>query len=287
MSYFVNNESATVNSNRILYTASSFARSSLLHLQEIGELVAKKAHSNSRSDLNSFLFFIVLSGNGKISYGGNEYALSEGSCVFINCKKPYCHTTEAGNLWSLRWCHFYGPTLSSIYGKYIERGGSVTFKSNNKELINSIWSDLMTTAKSSDYMRDMKINEHISSLLTYIMSESWHPENRREAGKRQSVLQVKEYMDEHYKDKITLEFLSSQFFISKYYLTHCFKDQFGISISNYLSNVRITKAKQLLRFTENTVENIAISVGIADPAYFSKLFKSIEGVPPTVYREQW
>ncbi len=287
MNYFVNNESSTVTSDRVLYTASSFARTSLMHLQEIGELTAKKPHTNSRSNLNSFLFIIVTSGKGKLIYEDKEYFLSAGSCVFIDCRKSYHHKTDIDDLWSLRWCHFYGPNISSIYRKYVERGGRTVFTPDNSVMINEIWRKLMSTAKSSDYIRDMKINEMLCALLTCIMSESWHPENKKETNKRQSFLQVKEYIDEHYMEKISLDYLSAKFFISKYYLTHSFKEQFGISISNYLSNVRITKAKQLLRFSGKTVEDISSSVGLSDPAYFSRLFKSIEGVSPRVYREQW
>ena len=66
--FFTNNASSIVTSNRILYTPSSFARSSLLHLQEIGELEARRAHTSSRSGLQSFLFFTVVSGSGTLSY---------------------------------------------------------------------------------------------------------------------------------------------------------------------------------------------------------------------------
>ena len=69
--------------------------------------------------------------------------------------------------------------------------------------------NLMTTAKSSDYMRDMMINEQLSKLLTMIMSYSWHPENRTSAPKRASVSDVKEYLDSHYAEHVSLDDLST------------------------------------------------------------------------------
>ena len=62
----------TVDSNRILYTASPFARSSLLHLQEVGELTALQPHTSSRSNLPSYLFFTVVSGEGVLTYQGKH-----------------------------------------------------------------------------------------------------------------------------------------------------------------------------------------------------------------------
>ncbi len=287
--YFTNNETAVVVSDRLLYTASSFARSALLHLQEIGSLEAKSAHTSERSGLLSFLFFIVTSGSGKLMYGGREYELKAGSCVFINCKKPYAHTTNPDDLWHLSWCHFHGNSLPSIYDKYCERGGRPAFDPDNASVsgFTQVLDSLMITARSSDYMRDMIINEQLSRLIRLIMSHSWHPEVKKSAPKRASVAEVKEYLDQHYAEKLTLDDLGNRFFIDKFYLTKTFRNQFGLPISTYILNIRITKAKQLLRFSEKTVEQIGMEVGIDNPAYFSRVFKNIEGVSPKTYREQW
>lgn len=285
--YFSNNNSAIVDSDRVLYTASPFARAALLHLQEIGCLRALSPHTSSRSNLQSYLLFIVTSGSGNLSYNGEEHRLDTNSCVFIDCRKPYSHNPDPDNLWSLQWCHFYGPTLSSIYDKYCERGGSPVFKPDDTAPLLEILATLVTIAKSSDYMRDMKINSLLSGLMVFIMSESWHPEDRTSAPKRASVTEVKTYLDEHYADKITLEELSTLFYMDKYYLTKTFRSQFGLNISTYLQNIRITHAKQMLRFSTKTVEEIGYEVGIGTPTYFSRVFKRVEGVSPKVYREQW
>jgi len=231
---FTNNETAVVSSERVLYTASSFARSSLLHLQETGELTAQCPHTSSRSNLQSYLFFVVESGSGELNYDGQEYKLSANSCVFIDCHKPYFHTTDEYNLWTVHWCHFYGSTLSSIYQKYCERGGRSVFTPDDVTPFFSVLSELISVAKSSDYMRDMLINEQLSALIRLIMEQSWHPEDKALPSKRASVLEVKKYLDENYAEKIVLDNLCSRFYISKYYLTHSFKDQFGLSITNYI-----------------------------------------------------
>ncbi len=64
-----------VDSNRILYTASPFARSSLLHLQEVRSLTALQPHTSSRSDLPSYLFFTVVEGSGTLNYQGKTYMM--------------------------------------------------------------------------------------------------------------------------------------------------------------------------------------------------------------------
>ncbi len=283
---FSNNAEAIVSSNRVLYTASSFARNSLLHLQEIGSLTALKPHISSRLNLNSYLFFIVVDGSGTLTYEMKEYILNRGSCVFIDCKKSYSHSTE-DKLWTLKWVHFYSPTMSSIYSKYCERGGRPVFTPDDSAPFISSLEKIMVIARSSDYLRDMKINTELSRLMSLIMAESWHPENRTLPSKKASVVEIKTYLDENYKAKITLDDLCDHFYISKHYLTHSFKDQFGISITSYLQSVRITHAKQLLRFSSKSVEEIGYEVGIGAPHYFSRVFKEVEGIAPVEYRKQW
>lgn len=284
---FTNSTNSIVTSNRILYTPSSFARSSLLTLQEIGTLEALKPHTSSRDNLQSYLFFYVDSGSGKLVYGGVEYELKEGDCVFIDCQLPYSHSTGT-DLWTLSWIHFYGHTMQMIYEKYLERGGGPVFRPDDLNHFQSLHKTLYSIASSDDYIRDMKINGELNNLLTLLMNESWHPEERQIPDlKRENINLIKQYLDEHYDEKITLDDLTERFFISKYYLTRVFRKQFGTSISHYLLYIRITKAKQMLRFTDETVENIGYKCGLGAPHYFSRTFKQVEGISPSEYREKW
>ena len=76
--------SPVVFSDRILYTPTSFAKTALLYLQEIGSLQAKKPHTSSRTHLSSYSFFCVNSGSGELEYQRKKYKLGRGDCVFIN-----------------------------------------------------------------------------------------------------------------------------------------------------------------------------------------------------------
>lgn len=285
---FTNESTAVVSSDRILYTPSSFAKASLFHLQEIGTLKALKPHISSHENLSSYLFFTVLEGKGTVEYANKKYHIGPGDCVFIDCHKPFLHETSATYLWSLKWCHFFGPAMSLIYEKYLERGGQAVFKPKEVQPFIDLLNTIYTTASSNDYIRDMRLNEELSTLLTLLMAESWHKkEETRKAQSKQSVMPVKEYLDQHYCEKITLDDLASRFFISKNYLTRVFKEQFGMSVKDYLQVVRITHAKQLLRTTDKTAEEIGFECGFGALYYFSRVFKDIEGISPTGYREQW
>lgn len=279
---------STVQSNRVIYTPSGFARASLLHLQEVGELMALKAHTSRREGLSSYLFFLVKSGSGTLQYDGVTHLLQAGDCVFIDCIHPYAHTPAADDLWQLQWIHFDGAAMHEIYAKYIERGGRPTFTPAEISVFSILLTDVLALASADDYIRDMRLNEKIASLLTLIMSESWHPESSARSGlKRQSLQSVKTYLDDHYQERITLDRLSELFYINKFYLTRVFREQFGTTILSYLDHVRVSHAKRLLRFSAMTAEEIGAAVGIEEPGYFNRVFKKVEGVTPGEYRKMW
>lgn len=280
-------EGDVVNSNRILYTPSAFARTSLLSLQETGSLKAQKPHKSARENLASFLFFIVKNGNGTLTYGNRVYELSEGDCAFIDCTHAYIHeTTDV--LWSLSWVHFYGPTMHRIYEKFTERCGQPVFHPAEPDAFLQLLAELYNIADSEDFVRDMLINEKLSALLTWIMKECWNTGRaHREANKKQYLQDIKEFLETHYAEKISLDMLSDRFYINKFYLTRIFKEQFGVSVNTYLLQIRITHAKQMLRFTDETLEAIGLACGMGDGAYFSRMFKKIEGIAPGEYRKRW
>ena len=286
MQELFSNNASSVQSDRILYTPSAFARGSLLHLQEVGTLKALHPHTSTRSGLVSYLCFLVLEGEGSLTYDGRQYSLELGDCVFTDCRKTYSHSTS-DCLWSLSWCHFYAPFMPAIYEKYKERGGLPVFHPEKPDAFQKIFVQLYELAASSDYIRDMRINESLSALLTLLMQESWNPDHVAVSKKRMELAAVKAYMDEHYTQKLTLDDLEAQFFINKYYLLKIFKETYGMTISSYLISKRITRAKQLLRFTQMTIDEVGCAVGMDGAGYFSRMFKKAEGISPKEYRKQW
>lgn len=276
-----------VHSDRIIYTPSAFARSNLIHLQEIGELQARQQHTSQRENLASFLCFVVLSGSGELEYEGVRHPLRAGDCVFLDCRRPYLHRTSR-ELWRLKWVHFYGPNLSAIHKKYCERGGRPAFRPREITPYLDLLDQLYEIAASDAYTRDMRICEKLTSLLTLLMEESWNPGVKpHTAAKKQNLQNIKEYLDAHYAERITLDGLAERFYINKYYLARVFKEQFGTSVNSYLLQLRITHAKRLLRFTDWSVERIGQECGMNDANYFSRIFKKIEGVTPGEYRRSW
>lgn len=276
-----------VSSQRILYTPSLFAKTTLLYLQETGELKAKKPHISHRRGLASYLFFIVKEGHGTLHYQDRSYELGPEDCAFLDCQQEHFHQSSE-DLWRLKWVHFNGPNMAAIYDKYLERGGMPCFHTKKSDTFYKTLDQLYEVAASSSYVKDMKLCESLTSLLTILMEEAWNPDKTQNISeKRRNLQMIKEYLDQNYQKKITLDQLSERFYINKFYLSKIFCEQYGVTINRYLLELRITQAKRLLRFTSLPVEKIALECGINDPNYFSRLFRRIEGASPGEYRKRW
>lgn len=279
-----------VQSRRIIYQPSSFAMQNLLYLQETGSLTAIKPHTSSRQNLSSFLFFYVEEGKGSLAYQNQIYSMKKGDCAFIDCRNKYSQSSSSKNLWSLKWVHFYGSNMSEIYSKYLERGGESCFSvdSEKPNPFVPLLDMIMETASSSSYIRDMKINEELSRLLTLLMEYSWNPDKAKKANtKCLNISDVKVFIDQNFANKISLETVAMQFNVNKSYLLRLFKGNTGLTVNNYILQKRILMAKNELRFSNKTLDVIAEECGLECANYFIRIFKKIEGLTPGEYRKRW
>ena len=95
-----------------------------------------------------------------------------------------------------------------------------------------------------------------------------------------------EYIKAHYTMPITLNELAEHTYVSTYYLSRMFKKELGKNFVEYLNEIRIEKAKQLLKDTQYKTYEIAEIVGIQDPHYFSKIFKKYVNMTPTEFKDR-
>ena len=95
---------------------------------------------------------------------------------------------------------------------------------------------------------------------------------------------VKDYLDDHFTENITLDLLSKESKMNKYYLVHSFTKHFGCSPISYLNEKRIEESKNLLETTNHSIASIASMIGFSSQSYFSQSFKKNTFMTPNEYR---
>ncbi|KLE15838.1 AraC family transcriptional regulator [Clostridium sp. C8] len=123
-----------------------------------------------------------------------------------------------------------------------------------------------------------EINEEIPNLN----SQEFSFKSRE---KKVLVESITKYLNENYTEDISLYTLSKNMYLSPVYISKIFKELMGDSPINYLIQIRLIKAKNLLEDSKLSIKTIAKMVGYNDPYYFSKLYKKYYGISPNKARK--
>lgn len=133
--------------------------------------------------------------------------------------------------------------------------------------------------------------ESAAKLLRFLDEaiEKWQldAQKNRSDGVTGLLTQIKRYVNSHLEESLSREEVAERFYISKDYLSHIFVKEEGVGFTQYVNKRRTEKAKELLRSTALPIKIISLNVGIADYAYFSKMFRKMEGTSAVEYRAQF
>ena len=104
--------------------------------------------------------------------------------------------------------------------------------------------------------------------------------------KKRQADNIASWINQHYCEKISLERIAKELNLSKYYISHLFKEVTGYTVMQYVMDCRLIQVKYLLEMQPNLpLEDIYISTGFESAAHFSRFFKERMGMTPTSYRK--
>ena len=98
--------------------------------------------------------------------------------------------------------------------------------------------------------------------------------------------QARQYMDLHYHDNLQIADVAAAVGVHANYLANVFQAQYRMTPKQYLTRLKLDKAKELLLFTDHSIYIVANSVGFSDPLSFSNFFRRMTGISPTEYRNE-
>lgn len=126
--------------------------------------------------------------------------------------------------------------------------------------------------------------DHLSGLYRTVYKQV---QGRKEkASVKTSLEEIHAYIGDSYRKNIRLESIADKFFVNKEYLSTLFHKKYGETISEYIIRLKMEDAKRQLQYSDNTINNIASSLGYTDPCYFNRQFKKYAGVSPGKYQKE-
>lgn len=272
-------------SNRILHTPSDFARKNLNYIQEVGKLKSLKPHVSSRSELDSYLLFIVLKGSGSVKISEKGYHVSEGDCVFIDCMEPYEHISDEEHPWELAWVHFNGQNVKAYYDLFLQKNNNMSFYNiHDMRLYTEIIDKIMANQNDKDIMSEIHTSLFLTELMTLVIKDVvLNGEHKEE----HNLSKLREIINERFKEENLFEKMCQEYHLDEITINQEYKNKYGIDLCDYILNRRFTYAKELLRFTVKPVKEIVIESGISNSDLFRHLFIENEGMTAEEYRKKW
>ncbi|MBP3233659.1 MAG: response regulator [Eubacterium sp.] len=139
-----------------------------------------------------------------------------------------------------------------------------------------------------DYLQIINKTESYDKLRKWFIDKVYDASHsvkcRKENHSNVVIDKAQEYIMANYKNDISLDDVSRSVDISPYYFSKIFKESTGKTFIDYLTGLRIDKAKELLENTDLSMKEICSEVGYSNPNYFSRIFKKITGFSPTEYK---
>ncbi|WP_175988009.1 response regulator [Bacillus sp. Marseille-Q1617] len=102
---------------------------------------------------------------------------------------------------------------------------------------------------------------------------------------KNNMQRIEEYLQQHYQEDVNLQEIADTFFLSREYISRKFKQEYKLTITDYLTKIRLEKAMKLLENPYLKIYEVAYGVGYGNEKYFSKVFKKQVGITPNEFRQ--
>ncbi|MBB6634284.1 AraC family transcriptional regulator [Cohnella thailandensis] len=172
--------------------------------------------------------------------------------------------------YSADYCRFILANTVFVFSDYLK---SVRYKHPDQE-----HRDLF--GQYSELPHILAFQEWLSSSAALFIS---HMEKRNSERAVSSLESVKRYVHDHLSEDLSLEAVAAQVYLSPKYLSKLFKEEIGVTYTDYVTSQRMERAKALIETNKMTIEQIASTVGYGTAAYFIKKFKEMHGCTPGNY----
>lgn len=242
-------------------------------------------HSFGPAQKPHYLIHFILSGKGRFSIRDKEYTLEPGYGFLIPPEELAFYQADERDPWTYVWVGFSGILAESTVKSMGLSLSNPIFKSERGEELYEAVKDMMehnTYGISNDLRRNGQLHLFLS-----IISESVPIEKKNESDSADNyVRRAVEFIQGNYCNPIKVTDVADYVCINRSYLYTLFRNGTGMSPQQFLTTFRITKATELLQLTELPIESIALSCGYTDPLVFTKAFKQMKKMSPSVYRKE-
>ncbi|QTF07336.1 AraC family transcriptional regulator [Brenneria izadpanahii] len=234
----------------------------------------------------------VKNGVARLTIDSSDYVAQAGDIVIIERGSLHAVASDSASPATTYTCAVYGFKIKGLDEGRIMQPNSCPVVSSvkNKDVIKSIFQEISMILPKQKDSTASSVYDAFGYALTVIFYDNFKSAYRTDSGHIIKDVLVKDilvYLNNNYREKITLDQLAKKFRASVSYICHEFTKEYNISPINYVIRRRITEAKFSLTNTELCLNEISFRVGYDNVDHFTKLFIRHVGCSPSEYRKQF
>ncbi len=253
-----------------------------LAVYNTGYEVCERGHTWGPALRDHYLLHYVRSGKGVYVYNGQEFRLGTGDMFLTYPSTVVSYTADVEDPWEYCWVGFHGTEAKRMLRETAFSKQQPVLHMSECDRLESL---LLSIYRSSGNTpaADAEMAGYLYLFLGELMRCA--PSNVASGDMQDYVTQAIRYIQNEYPNDIQVSQIASCVGVSRSQLYRAFVERFELSPHQYLKRYRINVACTLLRNATLSVREIAASVGIEDPLYFSRVFKEVKGISPSEYQK--
>lgn len=264
-------------------TPTAAVKSQTFYATEAGDFYGRGQFATARSEKQSYLLFYTLEGAGLIEQGEQQIKLPCGMALLMDCRTAQSYCTAPGQTqWHHLWIHLDGSGVQELSEILLPDGHLNSVELSRMET-EPLFAAVLEQLPKGSVASQIEVSLALHSLLAKMAVRKLS--GAEEQTDRAIVERAAAYIRANYAEPLTLAQMMEGVPVSRGWFLRLFRRYMGTTPYNYLTNTRITRAKELLVVTERSVSEIAQSVGFEDANNFSTRFSSAVGQSPTQYRK--
>lgn len=254
-----------------------------LFVTEVGWEKRKPGSIVGPLERHYFILHYVIKGNGVIDVDGKKYPFKAGDIFLVPPNIKVAYSADKIDPCEYYWVAYNGLMAAELTIKAgLNTNNIFVITPKHSEKIHALLKDM--NDMTSDYSNVVYSSlGNLYVLFSYLISTDDEAISNEKSHVRKAI----EYLELHYQENLKINDLCKLLLLDRTYLYRLFKSQTGLSIKEYLTDLRIEKAKELLISTNQPVHLVSSLVGYANTLSFSNAFKLKEGMTPGSYRRNY